>query len=179
MVNFPQSGKFPLWTQYLKEHLKLKSPTIDRYPCYQSSASSLRNISTSCCSSIWSVFHLSHPSNGISFSEVNSLSSHWCHIRYWAQAIDNGKEVCALFFDLRKAFDSVPHRLLLDKLKTSGLNEHLVKWTFSYLHNRKQYVVLNGAESSKMPVLSGVPQDSVLGSLPGCKINSRLVANCD
>ena len=83
----------------------------------------------------------------------------------WAQAIDNGKEVCALFFDLRKAFDSVPHRLLLDKLKISGLNEHLVKWTFSYLYNRKQYLVLNDAESLKILVLSGVPQGSVLGPL--------------
>ena len=83
----------------------------------------------------------------------------------WQQALDNSKEVCAIFFDLRKAFDSVPHSTLLDKMKSLGYNEHILKWTYSYLCNRQQYVVLNGKQSSTKTFVSGVPQGSVLGPL--------------
>ena len=79
--------------------------------------------------------------------------------------MDNGKEICAIFFDLCKAFDSVPHRLLLEKLQASGINEYILRWLFSYLHGRVQSVVLDGKTSTAIPVLSGVPQGSVLGPL--------------
>ena len=75
----------------------------------------------------------------------------------WLQSLNDGKEVCAVFFDLCKAFDSVPHRPLLYKLRDSGISRF-----FPYLHNRKQFVVLSGQRSS---ICSGVPQGSVLGPL--------------
>ena len=82
-----------------------------------------------------------------------------------SQAIDQGKEVCAVFFDLQKAFDSPPHKALIDKLQSIGLNQYLLRWVCSYLTNRKQFVVLNGSQLSTCQVVSGVPQGSVLGPL--------------
>ena len=73
-------------------------------------------------------------------------------------ALDQRKEVAAVFFDLRKAFDSVPHRPLLNKLKSVGLSDHLIKWICSYLTNRVQHVVLNGQESTATPVYQEYPR---------------------
>ena len=83
----------------------------------------------------------------------------------WLQSMDKGKEICAIFFDLRKAFGSVPHRSLLEKLKACGIDEHILSWLFSYLCGRVQSVVLDVKTSTSTPVISGVPRGSVLGPL--------------
>jgi hypothetical protein len=67
--------------------------------------------------------------------------------------------------DFSKAFDSVPHNLLLSKLKQYGISGNLLKWFTSYLTNRYQRVTLDGHSSDWLPVLSGVPQGSILGPL--------------
>ena len=79
--------------------------------------------------------------------------------------MDNGLDVSLVFFNLRKAFDSVPHLPLLHKLKDIGLNQHILQWITSYLCNRQQYVVVDGASSGSTTMLSGVPQGSVLGPI--------------
>ena len=70
-----------------------------------------------------------------------------------------------MFFDLTKAFNSVPHRQLIAKLEAIGLNAYLINWIKNHLTHRAQTVVLNGASSQPLPVLSRVPQGSVLGPL--------------
>lgn len=83
----------------------------------------------------------------------------------WLDILERGMDIGAVFFDITKAFDSVPHRLLIKKLHDSGLNEYLLKWIVSYLTDRKQSVVLDGVSSDSTHALSGVPQGSVLGPL--------------
>ena len=83
----------------------------------------------------------------------------------WSKALDQGQEVCAVFFDLQKAFDSVPHRALIEKLKSIDLNPFILRWICSYLTDRSQRVVLNGESSPSCKTISGVPQGSVLGPL--------------
>lgn len=83
----------------------------------------------------------------------------------WHSHLEKGSEIQAVFFDLQKAFDSVPHKLLIEKLTQIGVHKHTVAWVCSYLHNRYQIVGVEGAKSQAYNVISGVPQGSVLGPL--------------
>ena len=81
------------------------------------------------------------------------------------ETIDEGKFGCGIFIDLKKAFDTVNHKILLTKLEHYGVRGPILKWFESYLTDRKQYVFLNGVKSDVASMSCGVPQGSVLGPL--------------
>ena len=81
------------------------------------------------------------------------------------ESIDKGNFGCGIFIDLRKAFDTVNHEILLLKLEHCGIRGTMLNWFKSYLCNREQYVFLNGESSKVKDITCGVPQGSVLGPL--------------
>ena len=83
----------------------------------------------------------------------------------WTRAVNAKMRVDAVYIDFAKAFDSVCHAKLLKKLKGYGVNYELLGWISAFLSNRTQCVCVGDAMSDFAPVVSGVPQGSVLGPL--------------
>ena len=86
-------------------------------------------------------------------------------IEKWKKSVDNGGAFGALLTDLSKAFDCLPHELLIAKLDAYGFDKSSLKLIHSYLSNRKQRVKINDRYSSWSEILFGVPQGSILGPL--------------
>ena len=80
-------------------------------------------------------------------------------------AIENKNLTLGVFLDLSKAFDTIPHDILLRKLSHYGIRGIALNWFKSYLKNRKQYTQLTNLSSTNQPVTYGVPQGSILGPL--------------
>ena len=81
------------------------------------------------------------------------------------KAIDNKEHTVGVFNDLKKAFDTINHDILLTKMNNYGVRGLPLEWLRSYVHNRSQYVSYNNSESSYLPIRCGVPQGSILGPL--------------
>ena len=82
-----------------------------------------------------------------------------------SDAKNKNKYSIAIFCDLKKAFDTVDHQILLKKLYNLGVRGIELEWFRNYLKNRKQFVFVNGKNSSLLSILIGVPQGSILGPL--------------
>ena len=83
----------------------------------------------------------------------------------WYLNIDNDLLNGVLFLDLKKAFDTVDHNILLKKLELYGVDPHALQWFTSYLSGRQQKTYANSTLSNSLPIACGVPQGSILGPL--------------
>ena len=87
---------------------------------------------------------------------VLEMTNHWCFNR------DRRMVSGVIFLNLKKAFDTVDH----DELKHYGVQGPTLAWFKSYLTGRQQFCVANGVSSGKSLISCGVPQGSILGTLP-------------
>jgi len=83
----------------------------------------------------------------------------------WIINLEIGNQTDVIYTDFEKAFDKVPHKRLLSKLVSYGLDSKLILWIESFLCHRTQRVKVNGMLSESKSVLSGIPQGTVLGPL--------------
>ena len=80
------------------------------------------------------------------------------------EAMSNGIETDVIAMDLSKAFDTVPHKRVMERLKLYGINAQLLVWIENFLCYRKR-VIVDGQSSEFANVISGVPQGTVLGPI--------------
>ena len=104
--------------------------------------------------------------NQYGFREGHSTSSALIDfIHKVVSAIDKGETMLGLFLDLRKAFDTLDHDIMIEKLQMLGIRGTILNLFKSYLSNRKQMVIMNKSKSQLKHIRCGVPQGSILGPL--------------
>ena len=98
------------------------------------------------------------------FMKGKSCATNLLHtLEVLTKAVDNGQAADVVYLDFSKAFDKVPHTLLIGKLAALGINGRMLRWIKNWLSGRLQRVVIGGESSEWQEVKSGVPQGSLLG----------------
>ena len=80
-------------------------------------------------------------------------------------SFNQNRYVLGVFTDSSKAFDTVDHNILFDKLNSYNIKSNSLKWFLNYLSNRKQFVQAGAIKTSSLNIICGVPQGSILGPL--------------
>ena len=86
-------------------------------------------------------------------------------LNIWTEALHHNIPIDVIFLDYSKAFDSVPHKRLIKQVQSFGIDGIALKWIESFLSNRRQKILANGAQSNWYPVISGIPQGTILGPI--------------
>jgi len=94
------------------------------------------------------------------FSGRSTITQMLNYLNTCVEEIAEGNVIDIVYFDFSKAFDTVPRLRLQRKLKSYGIDGHVLCWIRAFLDNRSQVVKVNGRESNREPVISGIPQSS-------------------
>jgi hypothetical protein len=161
LVHFHLTGQRPLFLLFLKD--------------LKSNPANYRPISLTClCCKVMEHIILSHVSMHLAYDDILINEQHGfrklfsCEtqlitaINDWAKSINQKKQTDVILLDFSKAFDSVPHLRLMSKLDHYGIRGLSANWIKAFLSNRSQVVSVNGSHSHPQPVISGVPQGTIL-----------------